>query len=171
MAGFADWIGKRMTDSRPRPQYGEYATPEQQAAAMGGAFVPPPDPATRVTVVAPIPGEVPTATPFRLGGNVIDRFVTVFQLGIGLVLLLSSDFFHLGENANTDLAELGFSQRIPVGIDHYAWLLLGANIALLLATFVWAYARLRRGRLAFYIPLVGYVAFSTMLGVAISVLR
>ena len=164
-----------MTDSRPRPEYGEYATPEQQAAAMGRAYVPPPEPETetetRVVARTAAPGKQTAASPLRLGGNLVDRFITIFQLGIGLVLLLSSDFFHFGENANTDLAELGISQRIPVAIDHYGWLLLGANIVLLLATFVWAYATLRRRRLAFYIPVVGYLAFSGVLGVLISVLR
>jgi hypothetical protein len=48
--------------------------------------------------------------------------------------------------------------------------LLGANIVLLLATIVWAFATLRRGRLAFYIPLVGYLAFSAVLGVALAIL-
>ena len=160
-----------MTNPRPRPEYGEYATPEQQAAAMGRAFVPLPTPETRVPVATPTPAEATASTSLRLGGNLIDRFVTIFQLGIGFVLLLSSDFFHLGENANIDLADLGISQRVPVAIDQYAWLLLGANIVLLLATFVWAYATLRRRRLAFYIPLVGYLAFSAVLGFAITLLR
>ena len=32
-AGCVDWTGSAMTDDRPRPQYGEYATPEQQEVA------------------------------------------------------------------------------------------------------------------------------------------
>jgi Family of unknown function (DUF6264) len=166
-----DWTGKQMTDPRPQPEYGEYATPEQQAAAMGKTYVPPSAPETRVAAPEESPDKETPASPFRLSGNLIDRFVTIFQLGIGVLLLLSSDFFHLGENANVDLADLGISQRIPVAIDHYGWLLLSANIVLLLATFFWAYATLRRGRLAFYIPAVGYLAFSAVLGLAISVLR
>jgi hypothetical protein len=159
-----------MTDPRPRPEYGEYATPEQQAAAMGKAYLAPPEPETAVAVRAETRGKDTATNPLRLGGNVIDRFVTIFQLGIGLVLLISSDFFHLGENANTDLAEIGIDQKIPVTIDHYGALLLGANIVLLLATFVWAFLTLRRGRLAFYIPLVGYLAFSAVLGLALATL-
>jgi Family of unknown function (DUF6264) len=164
-----------MTDDRPRPQYGEYATPEQQAAAMGKLYVPPPAAETRVIVPgAPGPGvadEQGEPTSLRLGGNLIDRFVTIFQLGIGLVLLLSSDYFHFGENANTDMAELGLTQKIPLAIDQYGWALLAANIILLLATFVWAFATLRRGKLAFYIPAVGYLAFSGILGLAFSLVK
>jgi hypothetical protein len=146
---------------------------------MGRAYVPPPDPdpdpdsetQTQTAVPGDAAGKETVASPLRLGGNLIDRFITIFQLGIGLVLLLSSDFFHFGENANIALAELGISQKIPLTVDRYGWLVLAANIVLLLATFVWAYATLRRGRLAFYIPVVGYIAFSTMVGVLVSVLR
>ena len=171
MVECADWIGKPMTDSRPAPQYGEYATPEQQAAAMGRPFVPPPDPATRVAVPAPMSDATPPSASVGPGGHVIDRFLTIFELGIAIVLLVSADFSHVAENANTALEGFGISHRIPVAIDHYAWLLLASNIVLLLATFVWAFAWLRRGRLAFYIPLVGYLVFSAVLGIAIGVSR
>ena len=107
----------------------------------------------------------------HLGGNLIDRFVTIFQLGIGLLFLLSSDYFHSGEIVNTAMAEFGLAQRIPVTIDQYAWLLLGTNIVVLLATFVWAFATLRRGRLAFYIPVVGYLVYAIALGIVLFVLR
>jgi len=76
----------------------------------------------------------------------------------------------LGENANTDLAELGITQRSPspstIRLDP-AW----REHRAAGGTFVWAFATLRRGRLAFYIPVVGYLAFSAVLGVAITVLR
>jgi hypothetical protein len=161
-----------MTDDRPRPQYGEFATPEQQAAAMGRRYVPPPAAETRVEVpAAPAPGQGTSATSFRLGGNLIDRFITIFQLGIGLVFLLSSDYFHLAEISNIGMQELGLSQRVPLAIDHYGWLLLSANILVLGVSFVWAYARLRRGRLAFFVPLVGYFAFVVILAVTVSAVR
>ena len=161
-----------MTDDRPRPQYGEFATPEQQAAAMGRRYVPPPAAETRVEVPeAPGPGLATSATSFRLGGNLIDRFITIFQLGIGLVFLLSSDYFHLAEISNIGIQELGLSQRVPLAIDQYGWLLLGANILVLGVSFVWAYARLRRGRLAFFVPLVGYFAFIVILAFTLSAVR
>ena len=161
-----------MTEDRPRPQYGEYATPEQQAEAMGRRYVPPPAAETRVEVPeARGPGQATSATSFRLGGNLIDRFITIFQLGIGLVFLLSSDYFHLAEISNIGMQELGLSQRVPLAIDHYGWLLLSANILVLGVSFVWAYARLRRGRLAFFVPLVGYIAFVVILGFTVAAVR
>jgi hypothetical protein len=171
VAACVDWTGKRMTDSRPRPEYGEYATPEQQAAAMGRAYVPPPHPESPSAAIGDPPGEETAANPFRPGGNLIDRFVTIFQLGIGFVVLLNSDFFQLSEKTNLLASELGVSQRISSNVDHYAWLLLGANIVLLIATCVWAYVVLRRGRLAFYIPFVGYLAFMAVVGTTIILVR
>jgi hypothetical protein len=160
-----------MTDSRPRPEYGEYATPEQQAAAMGRAYVPPPDPETPPIAHEDAPDEETAAKPFRLGANLVDRFVTIFQLGIGLVVLLNSNFFQLSESANVVAAELGTGQRISANVDHYAWLLLGAYIVLLIGTCLWAYVALRRGRLAFYIPFVGYLAFIAVVGATIVLVR
>jgi hypothetical protein len=161
-----------MTDDRPPPQYGEYATPEQQAAAMGKRYVAPPAAETRVIVPGvPAPGVVSEEgerPSLRLGGNLIDRFVTIFQLGIGLVFLLSSDYFRLSEDANSGMEELGFTQKISVTIDQYGWVILAVNIVLLFLTFAWAFAWLRRGRLAFYIPFVGYLAFVAFLGIVIS---
>ena len=167
-------IGRAMTDDRPLPQYGEYATPEQQAAAMGKRYVAPPAAETRVIVPGvPAPGVVSEAgdrPTLRLGGNIIDRFVTIFQLGIGLVLLLNSDYSHYSETLNSLFAESGYGIKISTTLDHYAWALLTANIVMLLLTCVWAFATIRRGGLAFYIPIVGNLAFSVpLLFVALSI--
>lgn len=137
---------------------------------MGRVYVPPPDPAARVSVSAPMPGGAPIPSTLALGGNLIDRFVTFFQLGIALLFLVSSDYFHIAETTNSLLEEFGVSARIPAAMDNYGWLLLGANILFLLVTFVWAYRTLRRGRLAFYIPLVGYLAFSVVIGLLVGFL-
>jgi hypothetical protein len=158
-----------MSDSRPLPEYGEYATPEQQAAAMGRVYVPPPDLATPASVVASPPDERAAPHTDRPRGNLLDRFVTLFELGIGIALLLSTDYSRLGENTNLTLKAMGSTQKASLAIDHYSWILLGANIVLLLASVVWAYATLRRGRLAFYIPIVGFFAFATVLGVVLTI--
>jgi hypothetical protein len=164
-----------MTDDRARPQYGEYATPEQQAAAMGKLYVPPPAAETRVIVPgAPGPGVAGSQgepASVRLGTNLIDRFVTIFQLGIGLIALVQTDWFHFAANFNTLMPEVGISEKVPLSLDHYAWPILVANIVLLLATFAWAYTTLHRGRLAFYIPAVGYFVFYGLLATFIALLK
>jgi len=146
-----------MTEDRPVPQYGEYATPEQQAAAMGRAYLPPPQGAPHP--LGPTAPGAPTEQ-LRGDGSFVDRFVTVFQLGVGLVSLLSSDWFHLSEQGNIALEEIGRTTRIPVLVDQYGWVLLALNILFLLGTIVWVYVTLRRGKRAFYIPFLGLFAFT-----------
>jgi Family of unknown function (DUF6264) len=153
-----------MTDDHPRPQYGEYATPEQQAAAMGRTYTPPPAPETRVSIPV-VPG-APAPAPeeqLRFGGNVVDRFLTIFQLGIGLVFLINSDYFHFAEDFNTASTQFGSGPTLPVAIDRFGWLVLAVNIALFLGTAVLAYSRLRRRKLAFFVPFVGLTAFYVFL--------
>jgi Family of unknown function (DUF6264) len=159
--------GRPMTDDRPAPQYGEYASPEQQAAAMGRAYVPPPPPEAAPHPAAPPPPGAP-AEQLRGDGSFVDRFVTVFQLGVGLVTLIGSDWFQFSEQGNIGLAEMGSSTRLPAVLDQYGWILLAINIVCLLATIVWAYATLRRGKRAFYIPFVGLFAFTIVASVVVA---
>ncbi len=156
-----------MADDRPRPQYGEYATPEQQAAAMGKQYVPetpPPVPGTRVNLAAPFAaGDRPAAEPLRLPGNAADRFATIFQIGVGVVFLINSDYFHFSSNVNSALSQLGQTVRVSASIDHYAWLLLAANGVFLVLTALWAYRRIRHDKLGFFVPVVGYLAFNVFI--------
>jgi hypothetical protein len=161
-----------MTDDRPRPEYGEYATPEQVAAAMGRRYVPP----VEVPVPPVPPVQASTDQPsadepmsLRIPGHPIDRFATIFQLGIGLVFLLNSNYFQFGEVYNSTASEVGLPTSVSSTIDSYGWLLLTANIVLYLATAVTAYLRLRRGKLAFWIPFLGFAVFYTFLLILITV--
>jgi hypothetical protein len=159
-----------VTDGRPAPQYGEYATPEQQAAAMGKQYVPPvppPVPGTRVDLAAPGSGPGSVGERPRIPGSAVDRFLTIFQLGLGLVLLLEFDYSHIAESLNAAAAQLGFSRRVPTSLDSFAWAFLAANIVLLLATIAWSYVRMRRGKSAAWVPIVGYVAFNLVIAVAV----
>jgi hypothetical protein len=156
-----------MTEHRPRPEYGEYATPEQQAAAMGRTYTPPPAPETRVPL-AVVPGAPAPEQGERLApaGNAIDRFATIFQLGIALVFLINSDFFHFAEYFNASSSEIGPGPTIPTSLDRFGWLMLTVNIVLYVATSVLAYTRLRQRKLAFFVPFLGlgvFVLFLTVL--------
>jgi hypothetical protein len=186
---FGNSIGRAMADDRPLPQYGEYATPEQQAAAMGKHYVgkhdvgehdvgehdvgqhdvapgAPPTPQTRVNLAPPgAAGQRPHGERAGVAGNAADRFATIFQLGIGFVFLLNSDYFHFAANFNSVSSQLGLAQRVPASLDQLGWLLLTANILFLAATMLWAYTRIRRDKLTFWVPVVGYVAFSLLVGV------
>jgi Family of unknown function (DUF6264) len=170
VAECAVWTGSVMTDDRPLPQYGEYATPEQQAAAMGRHYVAPLPPQP-VAPVVPAPQPVAPEDRLQVPGHRIDRFATIFQLGIAIAVLINSDYFHLSENVNPTFTEVGIPLQLPASIDQLGGLLLAVNVVALAGTMVWAYWTLRRGRLAFYIPFLGYLAFAIFLGVVLALNR
>jgi hypothetical protein len=72
-----------VSDDRARPEYGEYATPEEQAKAAGQKYVPP-EPVKPVEVVAPDEKEV--APPRRP----TDRYITLLFLVFGAITLIES---------------------------------------------------------------------------------
>jgi hypothetical protein len=164
-----------MTDSRPLPQYGEYATPDEQARAMGldpnapvaGAALPAPDPGTRISSTPSV--AAPAQTGFA------NRVFTVFFLGLGGFMLIGSipGYFSF---VSTYTQSLKLSARLlgvpavsapaslaPAGI----WILV-VNIVLYVLTILWASWALRRGRAAAYIPIVGFVVFVAIMGIIIN---
>jgi hypothetical protein len=153
-----------MTDDEPRPQYGEYATPEQVAAAMGTHYVPP-----SVMPPPPVAEDRQQLPALRMGGNAVDRFATIFELGIGVVVLLNSDYFHTSQSYSQVSSLFGVSITISPAIDSWGWLLLAGNILFLALTALWALVRLRRRKLAFWIPIVGFAAFDACLSVVLTI--
>jgi hypothetical protein len=143
-------------DERPRPQYGEYAPEgwswqpqsEPRADAAASAPAPPPPPAP------PAPAVAAART------NTVDRMVTIALLVLGAFGAW---------NSATSLQQLPaaiqtvYSQQ---GIGTYApqeWLptlaLIGtvSMLALYAGVLGWSIARLRAGRIAFWVPVVGGV--------------
>jgi hypothetical protein len=169
-----------MSDERPaRPQYGEYATPEQQARAMGQTYrppvptpqpsstPPPPDPSARVTS-----GEQP-AVPRQARASIGDRFTTMFLLGIGLFSFLESisGYLHFSIQFNAAVAQMGGgTYSDPARADHVGIGLLIAHVVLYVGTLLWALTNLAHGRRAFYVPIVGFVIFAIVYCVALAVL-
>jgi hypothetical protein len=153
--GSAVSIGRAdVTDERPKPEYGEYATPEQQAAAMGRTYVPPTD----EPKVAPAMAIEPFPTP---SAGYINRFFTVFLLGFGALNLLGDvpAYFNLVSVLNGAYSSAGLSIVVPSGVNHAGIPILIANILIYAATVVWAVITLRRGRVSFYIPILGFLLF------------
>jgi hypothetical protein len=116
--------------------------------------------------IAPVPAvEIPPqpTVPVDLQlpslGHLVDRFVTMVQLGVGVLALITSNWFQFAADTNPAFAEAGISLRIPSAVDRYGWVLLGANVLFLALTTLWAYTAMRRRRWAFYIPFVGDIAF------------
>lgn len=166
-----------MSDERPRPQFGEYASAEEQRARIQQpevterleAGVAPADaPSTPSTPSAPAGAAAPIGR-----RRLVDRIVAFALLGYGLVNVvaaapslvdyaayMTSVFELMGVDA-----ELGDPQAgRPWGIAA-AIVLVGGW--LLTAALTWANAR--RGRVSWWIPLVGGVVFSLTAGILVMV--
>jgi hypothetical protein len=153
-----------MSDQRPRPQYGEYATPEEVAALRG---VPVEPPSRTVPPASPPAGPRPgagVAAPAS-GWRRIDRPITIALIVFGVINVIQSaplfvDFVSTLELAAksvtygpVDLASLDFGEAARIG----GYVLLAISIVLLVAAAGFSYLALSRSRVAFWIPLAAGV--------------
>ncbi|WP_309712233.1 DUF6264 family protein [Pseudolysinimonas sp.] len=169
-----------MSDPRPRPQYGEYATPEEVAALRG---VPLETPAS----TTPPPPTGPPAAPRSAsrvaapakGWRRLDRPITIALVLFGLVNVIQSaplfiDFVPTLELAAksvtygpVDLSTLEFGEAARVG----GYVLFAISIVLLVAAAGFSYLALSRSRVAFWIPLtagaLNLVCYVVVLGVVL----
>lgn len=161
--------------SDDRPQYGEFASPEDQRRLSG---LPPLDPATADLPPAgfgPVPpaapAATPTATPSAAGGRV-DRIATIALLAYGLVNVITSaaSYFNLPGLLNQSLVLLGAEGEISNISQARTW---GTVAAFVLVagyafTVLRAFRRLKTGRRAWWVPIVGAVV--TMMLVAFCIM-
>lgn len=169
-------------DRPDRPAYGEYATPEEQrariqqpdatAALSSGQSVeattpsPPPPPEAPASVLPPSDAAAPARRP-----RTLDRIATFGLLGYGLFNVLTSipAFTEYSTYANTLLGVMGVDAQFTGGGRGWglaAALVLGLGW-LLTATVTWQ--NLRRGRITWWIPLVGGVVFTLTASVLLMV--
>jgi len=158
-------------DPRPRPQYGEYASPEEQRARIRQ-----PDATWALeTGNAPAAEAAPAATPERVEpgaaaatrtprSRAIDRIVTFALLAYGLLNVISAFPAMVDYVAYTDtmFGLLGVDAQLSDPSAGESW---GVAAALVLAigwvlTAALSWLNLRRGRLSWWIPLVGGVVFT-----------
>jgi hypothetical protein len=158
----------RHPDPRPRPQYGEYATAEEQRARIQEP-APWQLPTTAPAVAeapAPSPASAPPAAPRR--PRTVDRIVTFALLAYGLISVVSAfpAYTDYGGYAEMVLGLMGVDAQLsdpaagrPWGIA--AALVLAVGWILTLLVSLWS---LRKGRLTWWIPLVAGVVFSFAAG-------
>ncbi|MFJ4253155.1 DUF6264 family protein [Microbacterium sp. NPDC090003] len=143
--------------SEQRPQYGEIATPEEQRRAAG---LPPLSelPPVEAAVVVPAT-DAPSDSPRR--AHPVDRFVTIGLLAYGLVnvVVTGLQYLDLPRVMNQVLSVLGASGEFTNFTQGRVWGTIAAVVLLagwaLTATL--SIRRLRRGKLAWWLPLVGAV--------------
>jgi hypothetical protein len=154
-------------DPRPRPQFGEYATPEEQRARIAqpdASLVYEPAPvAESAPVVAPQPAGAPAATA-RTRTRPVDRIVTFALLAYGLINVIATfpalaDF---SDYAQRMFDLLGVDATLTDPAAGRPW---GVAAAIVLAvgwliTAALSWVSVRRGRLSWWIPLVGGIVFT-----------
>lgn len=143
-----------LDDPRPRPQYGEYATPEQQRALMGEP-VPAPLAAPDVSQLMTPTGSV--AVPAR--SRNVDRVITILLLlyGVFTVATLIPELWHFQVFAQLWMKLM----QAPGEFTNIAGGNLWGRIAAVVAGVGWAltallaWNRMSRKKIAWWIPLVG----------------
>lgn len=180
-----------MTDSqpaRPRPQYGEYATPEEQrariadpgaAAALEAAAAPVAQTAEHRRVAgseehaAPqLASPRPTTTAAR-PTRTADRIITIALLAYGLVTVLGAipQLVDFAGFARTWMDMAGIDGTLTDPAAGRAWGIAGAVVfaAGWLLTAVLAWWSLSRRRLSWWIPLVGAIVTFVIVSLCLSV--
>lgn len=163
-----------MSDERPRPQYGEYATPEEQRARIrqpDATFDL--DAGKAPDAAPPAPSPARAAGPVARNPRAMDRVATIALLAIGLFEVLRSipGFVDPNELLTQLLTQFGVDGGLTDAAGARAW---GEAAAILLAVGWFATAgvsvwNLRAGRLSFWIPLVGGVVFTLLASVLLVV--
>lgn len=140
-----------MTD---RPQFGEYATPEEQRRLAG---LPPVDAVTEEPVtVTPAPAEAPAV---RAAGRPWDRIITIALLAYGVVNVFMSgmSYLNLPDLMNQSMQILGIEGEFTNFAQGRVWGT-AAAIVLVVGWVITAWLsmrRLRSGKITWWLPLAG----------------
>jgi hypothetical protein len=155
-----------MTDERPRPQYGEYATPEEQVTA-GGVPVAATGSSHAAAAAAAAAGATgggaapASATSAGSAGAPLvrrpwDLSLTVFLLALNSYMVLTSmpDWLNLSDTLATGYTQLGYGAYTSTELANSIGLgIVAVQVALLIAVLYLAIKRLRAQRRGFPIVL------------------
>lgn len=173
-------------DKRPRPQFGEYATPEQQRAAIR---VPASDNNEPVPVAdhtppharAAAPGTSGTASTPSASQHVdpqiaaarrrADRLATYILLGVGLLSVLSTipTLLQLPQVITDVFDQFGIDAFTQLAVAQtMAWILLAVQALLWVLALVLSLRAIKRERTSWWIPFVIGVVANLVLIIGIS---
>jgi uncharacterized protein DUF6264 len=143
---------------RPRPQYGEYATPEEVAEARGPLPAEPTDPVSRLAapIASPVSSraaKAPVVVPHpRQGTNMITVLLLVF--GIWNTVTSIPSYLDFGTVLSQALEVLGYGTVTFGAIAHTAGIvLLTISLLLLIAAVGVSFRLMREGRRSLWVPL------------------
>lgn len=146
-----------------RPQYGEYATPEEQRRLAG---LPPLDAVPEAPVVA-APAPPPPAfvaagsTAAKPAGRRWDRIITIALLAYGIVnvFMTGTSYLDLPTVLNQSMQMLGIEGEFTNFAQGRTWGVIAAVVLVVgwVLTAWLSMRRLRSGKLTWWVPLVGAV--------------
>jgi hypothetical protein len=145
-----------MSDQRARPEYGEYASVDEQVAAGGyrvEAEPPAPEPLAPPLAATRVAGAPPTTRPWDLALTVTFLVFGAYSVFSSIPSLLDfgSTLDQMYElSGYGDYTELGLARAIGIGI-------LISQSVLFVLTVIVTMLRLRAHKLAFFVPLIGGV--------------
>lgn len=149
---------------RPRPQYGEYATPEEQRARIRQPQPAPTAPHPALPHTAPSHAHPPTApatTAAARPTRTADRIITFALLAYGLVTVISAvpQLWDFAGFAQTWMQVAGIDAAFTNTAQGELWGRIGAVVFVggWLLTAALSFLSLRAGRLSWWIPLVGAI--------------
>jgi len=158
-------------DPRPRPQYGEYATPEEQQAriarpdatdALSAGVSPEAAPPQRTMPAAP--ATTSAARPTRMA----DRVVTFVLLGYGLLTVFAAapQMLDVGAFAQTLFQTLGVDAQLSDPEAVRSWGVAGAAVLVVgwLLTAWLSWRSLAARRVTWWIPLLGGIVCNFVSG-------
>lgn len=157
-------------DPRPRPQYGEYATPEEQRARIRQPDVTEAlEAGEAVAAVAPAPAPAPAeasapaaVAPATKPRSQANRLATIALLAVGAVNVLFSVFGYLdiAPAIQRSMDVIGMPGEFTNTAAAQTWGAIAAVVLVAgyLITAIAAWRRLSAGKISWWIPLVGAVA-------------
>jgi hypothetical protein len=148
---------------RQAPRYGEYATPEEVAALRGPDAEPlvPPH-AIAPPTGAPIPGPVPEG---QRRPATWDAILTLGLLAFGAFNIVQSaiGYLDLPSFLQAVLQAGGYGDiDVPNSIQPWGYALIAIDVVVYLGGIWLSVHRIRRGRVAVWVPLVAAVAAATI---------
>lgn len=156
--------------SDPRPQYGELATPEEQRHAAG---LPPLSEVPPSSAIAEPPRAVeePAASPGRR--RPVDRFATIALLGYGLInaVMTAISYLDLPASMTQTMKMVGIEGEFTNFAQGRLWGTIAAIVLVVgwVVTAVLSIRRLRRNKLAWWVPIVGAAATLVVTSLCVSI--
>lgn len=160
---------------RPRPQYGEYATPEEQRARIAQPEM------TRLletgqdpdALGGAAPADAPPATAAVAKNRFADRVATIALLAYGLVNVVTGipSILDYGTYVTTVMGMAGVDAQLTDASAGRPWAIAAAVILAVgwLATAYISWRSMVRGRLTWWIPLTAGVVFTVIIGILLMV--